>query len=212
MQYSETVDDYFTFGQINAVDTAKHALREAWIFYQTGYETLKPILLSLQRCEDATKRDYLKTGVFEPRYRSIERAGLLLNLFDEAGPIQSHDNIWQIFLSIQNRYDEWTEEAGDEYEEDEGPENLDLTTYVSIPSPMKLDVAHQVVGPSRPRSRNLPLGQRSSSIWILGTSIRRGRRHHPTQSWTHYRSRSDHRLCSTPVRCSAKSQPDLSSR
>jgi hypothetical protein len=126
--------DFFNTAAYNARETAKLAVRDAWINNQTEYESFKETIMELQQEENALKLQFLLFGKRESLKACQTRIRLIEKLFDE--PVANvRGYVQRAFQDVADRYDDWEEdeEEGENDDVEEVVENLgDVRAFVSL--------------------------------------------------------------------------------
>ena len=121
--------EYMSFGQYNAIETARMAVREAWLNHHTDLRPLQPLLIELQRCENEIKRHYVLEQRYETEEMRLKRLRLVQMLFDESSQIIP-DIMKGIFQEMTELYEDWNEDDDLEFEDDSDLQLCDIRQFV----------------------------------------------------------------------------------
>lgn len=118
VHHTPHAQDFFQIGPYDAYETARLAVRDAWIINQTEFESSEKTILDLQRQENDIKTEFIFSGgEREPKAVSRQRVSLLEQLYDEPAYAIT-EQVDRVFRDVSERYEDWLEEAED-YDGDE---------------------------------------------------------------------------------------------
>lgn len=128
--------EYFQVAPFNAKETAKLAVRDAWISYQTVFDSLEDTVKELQIEENILKSDFLLSGKRSSKRANQKRVRLIEHLFNEpAADIVPYLN--RAFADVADRFDDWAEDEEEFDDEGDGEELIveglgDVRPFVSF--------------------------------------------------------------------------------